>query len=185
MKNLEVQKIALTFGTLGTNRMGFKDYITSFLPSINLQFRASDLKAKFCPLANKIYFPSFPQFCTQTEDILACCDCWKVDMLQAPLWGFSVCRKVSTAIPACRGWFSQQGKEERIWVGRLRKKKVLIEKRSELWVSGWTPHVLKTKSRDLSAIIIFFCFTEIDNNLSNSEHPTKIQRFYFLRGGSK
>lgn len=46
--------MALTFGTQGANWIWFKDYIASFLPSINLLFRASDLKAKFCPLANKI-----------------------------------------------------------------------------------------------------------------------------------
>lgn len=56
MKNLEEgHLLAFTFETLGANRIWFKDYITLRLPSIN-QFRASDLQAKFCPLANKIWF---------------------------------------------------------------------------------------------------------------------------------
>lgn len=95
------------------------------------------LEGKILPFGklNLIYFPSFPQFCTQTEDILACCGCWKADKLQAALWGFTVCRKVSAGIPA---WLSQQGEGERTWVGRLRKKNVLNEKRCELWASGCT-----------------------------------------------
>lgn len=116
--------LAFTFETLGADRIWFKDYITLCLPSINHQFRASDLQAKFCPLANKIWFIFIPfhNFAPKMKNRLPVvtirrlvyCRLLYKDLLFAGRWILASLCAEDGSLPARGGWklMSGQTKED-------------------------------------------------------------------------
>lgn len=171
--------MTLTFRALRANRMWFKDYITSFLPSINLQFRASDLKAEFCPLANRIWFiflpfhnfaPKLKTSCPAvTVGRLIYCRLLCEDLLCAGRW-------VLASLHAEGGFPSKGRRKEQS--GQIKKEE--SAKWKEVWaVRFWLYPMLWRLSQETYQQLQFFCSTEIDKNLSNPEHPIKIQKVFF------
>lgn len=120
MKNLEKGSLlAFIFEILGSNRTWFKDYITLCLPSINHQFRASDLQGKFCLLINKIWFIFIPfhifalklknPFPIVTIGRLIYCRLLSKDLLCTGRWVVASLYKEDSSLPARGGGKSTSG----------------------------------------------------------------------------
>lgn len=135
MKNTEEgHLLAFTFNTLGANRIWFKDYITSFLPFINHQFRARkifapwQIKFDLFSFLSTILHPNWRILC-----LLWLLEDWYIAGCLVRIYYMQEGEYFHPCLQ--RKAVSQQGEEERVWVGRPRKMRTLNWKRYELWVS--------------------------------------------------